>query len=102
MESNVVKSSVIVATKEQVSCDLGGEAAILNFKNSVYYGLDPVGASVWNLIQEPKNVKEVLASLLEEYEVESDRCERDLLALLEELAAHGLIEVQAARNGTTE
>ena len=44
----------MVATKDQVSCDLAGEAAILNIKSGVYYGLDPVGARIWNLMQEPR------------------------------------------------
>jgi hypothetical protein len=100
VEDNILKSSVIVAVKEQVSCDLGGEAAVLNFKNSMYYGLNAVGVRIWNLIQEPKTANEVLSVLLEEYDVESDRCERDLLALLQELAAHGLVEAQYLRDGT--
>jgi hypothetical protein len=45
--------TTVVATKEQASTDLGGEAAILNLRNGVYYGLDPVGARIWNIIQEP-------------------------------------------------
>ena len=100
MLGNVVKSSIIVAAKEQVSCDLGGEAAILNLKDSVYYGLNTVGVRIWELIQEPKTADEVLGILLEEYDVESDRCKRDLLALLQELAAHGLIEVHATEDET--
>lgn len=84
----------VVANKEQVSCDLGGEAAILNLKTGVYYGLDPVGARIWNLIQEPKGFDEIRGILLKEFDVQPDRCERDLLALLEKLAAEGLIEVK--------
>jgi len=84
-----------VAAKEQVSCDLAGEAAMLNLKNGVYYGLDPVGARIWNLIQQPRTVSEVLQILLEEYEVDAERCERDLLELLQNLAAEGLVEVTA-------
>lgn len=102
MQGSVIKSSIVVAAKEQVSCDLGGEAAILNLKNSVYYGLNAVGVRVWNLIQEPKTADEVLCVLLEEYEVESNRCECDLLALLQELATHGLIEVHAAEDESPE
>ena len=30
--------------KDQVSCDLGGEAALLHMNKGIYYGLDPVGA----------------------------------------------------------
>ena len=43
---NVSEQSVVAATKDQVSCSLGAEAAILNTKQGVYYGLDPVGADL--------------------------------------------------------
>jgi hypothetical protein len=85
--------SVVVAAKDQVSCDLAGEAAILNIKNGVYYGLDPVGARIWNLVQEPRAVAEIQNAITSEYDVEPERCARDLASLLEKLLAEGLIEV---------
>jgi hypothetical protein len=91
----ITVSSSVVAARNQVSSDLGGEVAILDLKGGTYYGLDAVGARIWGLIQEePKTVKEVRDILLEEYEVEPDRCERDLLALLQRLADEGLVEVE--------
>jgi hypothetical protein len=94
MADGMFRDSVVVASKDQVSCDLGGEAAILNLKNGVYYGLDPVGARAWNLLQEPRSVQEVRDMLLEEFEVEPAQCESDLLALLERMLAEGLIEIR--------
>lgn len=91
--------SVVVATSEQVSCPLGDESAILNLKNSVYYGMNPVGARVWNLVQQPKSVTQLRDALLEEYEVDAGRCERDLLDLLEQMRLEGLIEVRLAAAG---
>ena len=85
--------TIVVATAEQVSCPLGDESAILNLKNSVYYGMNPVGASVWNLLKKPKTVRELRDALLAEYEVEPERCEQDLLGLLQKLCSEGLIEV---------
>jgi hypothetical protein len=93
MKSGMSVDSVVVASKRQVSSDLGGEAAILDLEGGVYYGLDEVGARIWELIQEPKPVSEVRDVLLEEYDVEPERCERDLLALLDRLAEERLIEV---------
>jgi hypothetical protein len=87
-------SSTVVAAKDQVSSDLGGEVAILDLKAGVYYGLDAVGARIWSLIQEPRTVNEIRDILLEEYEVEPEHCERDLLALLRRLADEGLVEVR--------
>jgi coenzyme PQQ synthesis protein D (PqqD) len=86
--------SVVVAASEQVSCPLGEESAILNLKNSVYYGLDPVGARVWNLLREARSVSALRDTLLDEYDVEAERCERDLLELLEKMRGEGLIEVR--------
>jgi hypothetical protein len=86
--------STIVVTKDQVSCDLSGEAAILNLKTSVYFGLNTVGASIWKLIQEPRKVSEIRDAIVEEYDVEPGLCEADLLALLQELLDKELIEVK--------
>jgi hypothetical protein len=94
VNSMVSGHSSVVAAKDQVSSDLGKEVAILDLKAGVYYGLDDVGAQVWNLIQRPRTVNEIRDILLEKYDVERERCERDLLALLRRLAAEGLIEVK--------
>jgi len=83
----------VVASKEQASADLGGEAAILNLKNGVYYGLNPVGARIWALIQTPRTVREVRDAIINEYNVDSDRCERDLVALLQQLVEHDLVDI---------
>jgi hypothetical protein len=88
-----VDSTVVVAT-DQVSCDLSGDAVILSLKGGVYYGLDGVGGRIWTLIQEPRVVREVRDLVLEEYDVDADRCEQDVLALLRDLAGKGLVEVK--------
>src|SRR6202034_4095732 len=94
MSTTISDRSVVVAAKDQVSCDLAGEAAILNIKSGVYYGLDPVGARIWNLMQEPREVTEIQNAITDEYDVEPERCARDLVGLLEKLLAEGLIEVK--------
>jgi hypothetical protein len=86
-------NTVVVATSEQVSCAVADESVILGLKNSVYYGVNPVGASVWKLLQKQRSVAELRDAVLEEYDVEKERCERDLLDLLGKMHAEGLIEV---------
>jgi hypothetical protein len=90
----ISEHSIVAASASQVSCDLAGEAAILNLADGVYYGLDPVGASIWHMIQQPMSVEEICRRVMGEYDVEADVCHRDVVALLEQLAARGLIEVR--------
>lgn len=89
--------SIIARSKEQIFRILGDEVVVLNLKSCVYYGLDPIGAHIWNLLGDLRSVAEIQDSLLETYEVEAECCERDLLDLLDELRAEGLVEV----DGTT-
>ena len=83
----------VVVAKGQLSQELKGEAVVLDAHRGVYYGLDPVGSRIWQLMQNPKLVREIRDAILAEYEVESRQCEKDLLSLLHQLAANGLIEV---------
>ena len=85
--------SRIVVMRDRVSCDLAGEVAILNLENGVYYGLNPVGARVWNLIQEPRTFAELFSALLDEYDVDATRLESDLRGLLGQLVEQRLIDI---------
>jgi hypothetical protein len=53
-----------------------------------------MGARVWCLVQQPRSVAEILDVLVQEYEIEPQRCEQDLLQLLDQALTAGLIEVK--------
>ena len=68
MDALLSLHTVVVASAEQISCPLGEEAAILNLKSSVYYGMNPVGARVWELLTQPKSVGELRDGLVDEHQ----------------------------------
>ena len=90
----ISETTLIMASRDQVSSDLAGEAVILNLKNGVYYGLDPVGAFIWTLLQEPRTLADLHRTLLAAYQVEPEVCMQDLLVLLGDLAQNELIELR--------
>ncbi len=83
----------VVATKNQVYSELEGEAVILHLGSGTYYGLNAAGAHIWDMLRQPRKVAEILAEMMDRFEVDSDRCERDLIGLLQRLSDEGLIEV---------
>jgi len=83
----------IVSSHQHVWCNLDGEAAILALKNGIYYGLDLVGARIWNLIQRPRTLSELRDILILEYDVDAVRLESDIRDLLSELADNQLVEI---------
>ena len=85
-------ATVLVAARDQVSTEVEGEAVILSLSDGVYYGLDGVGAAVWERLREPTTVAALRDAVTAEFAVDRETAERDLLALLGELAARGLVE----------
>lgn len=79
---------------EQLSAELDGEAVVLNLKDGVYFGLNPVGTRVWALLKAaPRSVAELRQAILAEYDVAFDQCDADLRALLDALKEHGLVDI---------
>lgn len=93
--SEISLASTVVVSPRQVSTALGNEVVVLGAEAGQYFGLNEVGARVWALVQGPSRVSAVCDSILAEYEVTREQCERDVLALLLDLEAKGLIHVEA-------
>jgi len=85
-----LRDSLAVAP-DVVFRELDGEAVILNLESGIYFGLDQVGTRIWQLIQEHGSLQKVFETMCDEYDVGSDTLERDLLQLVDELYAKGLV-----------
>ena len=88
------RSSKIMVSKDVVSCDLGGETAMLDMKEGVYYGLNEMGTIIWEYIQEPITLQEIVDKILAEYDVDEETCYRDLVELVEGMSKNGLVEIR--------
>ena len=95
MNTSVVdESSTVVVAENQTSTEVGGERVILDLERGVYYGLNAVGARIWELMESPVIVEQIIDTLLDEYgDVSRTQCRDDVLTLLEELEAQKLIKV---------
>jgi len=94
--STLSLSTRFTLSEDQVSCDLAGEAVILNLKSGKYFGLNEVGARIWDLLKERRTPETILSVLVEEYEVDLEQCKQDLMELLHQLTEQGLIYVEGS------
>jgi hypothetical protein len=86
----------VVVTDRQVACEVGGEAVILHLDDGVYYGLNEVGARVWQLVQEPRRLSEIVDAIVSEYDVSREQCQGDVQGLVHELLEKKLVIVRDA------
>lgn len=92
---NLSRDSIVVASASQVSSKLNADTVILHFDKGAYFGLNEVGTVVWEALQTPQTINSLRDAIVSEYDVEVERCEQDVLKLLEKLHQEGLIEVRS-------
>ena len=80
--------------------DVSGEVVLLNLHSGVYYGLDPVGSRMWQLLMEQRPLDDVCSVMLEEYDVAADVLRADLSRLVDELSSKGLVTVHVGSDRT--
>ena len=54
MNTTIERSTTVKKSPHQVSTGLGDEVAILNLQSTLYFGLDEVGACIWQELEEPR------------------------------------------------
>jgi hypothetical protein len=84
----------VVARKEGLlDTKIDNEIVALDVDSGACYGLNSVGSRIWALIGEPIRIADICAALMGEFKIDAPTCERQVLDLLEELRAEGLVIV---------
>jgi hypothetical protein len=86
-------ATMVKQSTEQVSCNLDGEIAMLNLKSTLYFGLDEVGACIWEALDEPRKVGELCNRVLERFDVGEEQCQADVIEFISKLNEAGLVEL---------
>jgi hypothetical protein len=91
---DIVTNTRIIASDRVVGCEIDGEIVLLHLDTGIYFGLNPVGAEIWNYIREEKSLEQIRDHLLSRYDVPRSRCETEVRALLGNLVAQGLAGIR--------
>lgn len=83
-----------VPSPEVLFQELDGEGVLLHLENEYYYGLNEVGARLWQLIGKNGDVAAVVTQILEEYDVDESTLRKDLADLISELSEAQLLAVE--------
>ncbi len=93
-ERSLVAADVVERRGEVLSAEIDGEVVALDVVRGLCFGLDCVGARIWALIESPALVGAICATLIAEYAVDAETCWRDVVDLLADLRAEGLITIR--------
>ncbi len=88
------KKTILLRNPEILDSEIDGEKVMMSPETGDYFGLKDTANRIWELLEEPREVEQIVQKLTEEYEVEAEQCFRDILPFLEEMLEQHLLKVQ--------
>ena len=86
--------SVVTRVEGFSTAQVQDNLMMLDVQQGAYYSLDPIGAEIWNLMEQPTPVRDIVDRLKDRYAVSLEQCMADVLAFLEDMLKNGMIQVQ--------
>jgi hypothetical protein len=85
MKKDISIDTIVTWAEDIVASDIDDEKVMMCIEKGKYYKLDPVGRQIWDMMENPIKVSNLINVLIEKYDVDKETCEHDVLAFLEEL-----------------
>lgn len=76
---------------DAVDARVGDETVILHMDKGTYFGLDAVGARIWELLGKEAPLPEIVNRIADEFDAEAETVEADARPFLEQLIESGLV-----------
>ena len=91
--ADVTLDTILTRSSEVLFQEVGGEAVLLDLASEQYFGLNPVGTRIWDLLDGQSPLGAIQDVLCAEYDVDPTLIGKDLLALADALTRAGLVRV---------
>ena len=69
--------------KQIIDGELDNQQIMMSLENGTYYGLNPIGKRIWDLIENPLSFEDIVQILLSEFEVSKDQCNQEVQLFLD-------------------
>ncbi len=86
-------ASRVQASGQHMRAELDDATILLHLGSGQYFSLGGASGAIWELLQAPIRVSDLVAQLVARFDVDAARCETETLALLQRLDAEGLLTV---------
>ena len=83
--------AIYIRNNDTISGKLHDEQVMLDIEKGKYFSLNPVATKIWELLEQPMDLKDLCSKLMEEYDVDAEKCMAETSEYLEEMAKLGLI-----------
>ncbi len=89
----VTADTILIQDSEPIATTIEDTIVLLSIRAGAYLKLNEVGGQIWNMLDEPRRVGEILEVLAQIYDAEPGTMRHDVCAFLDTLIERQLIRV---------
>jgi hypothetical protein len=87
-------NSIIQRDPEVIVAEADNDLIMVSIATGSYYGVSDVARDIWDAIERPKRISDLVGGLTASYQIDSSSCEEQTLSFLETLRNEGLLRVE--------
>lgn len=73
-----------------LAADMSGETVMMSVESGQYFGLTAVGSAIWDMLESPTSLDQIVERLCATYEIAEKTCRDDAETFLSKLLSNGL------------
>jgi len=89
-------NSIVQRDPEIIAAVADRDLIMVRIATGYYYGLSDVAREIWDAIEQPKRISDVIDDLTASYRIDPVSCEAQTMSFLEALLEEGLVQVKDA------
>jgi len=89
---------IVQRDPDVIAAEADQDLVMVSIANGFYYGVSDVAREIWDAIERPKKISDLIDDLAATYNIDRSTCEEETLSFLEHLLSEQLLQV---KNGTS-
>ena len=85
---------IVQRDPDVIAAEADQDIVMVSIENGFYYGVSDVGREIWDAIEHPKKVSDLINDLTKTYNVDRSLCEEQTLSFLDDLLTEGLLQTR--------
>ncbi len=85
--------SIVSYRSDLDTTDIDGDKVMMDLEKGQYFALNSVASRIWEELEKPVKINDIIETLLNEYEVDRETCEQNVLEFIKGLDNAQLISM---------
>ena len=87
-------NSIVQRASDVIAAESGHDLVMVSVTKGLYYGISDVARGIWEAIEHPKKISDLIDDLTASYRIDRDTCALETISFLESLRAEDLLQVR--------